>query len=70
MIEMTVGSRFWYDRKLCEVAETEIDFRCEKCVFDADRYTCENTECRAAKRHDGKSVCYKEVTEAEEQNNG
>ena len=70
MIEMTVGSRFWYDRRLCEVAETEIDFRCEKRVFDADRYTCENTECRAAKRHDGKSVCYKEVTEAEEQNNG
>lgn len=70
MIEMTVGSRFWYDRRLCEVAETEIDFRCEKCVFDADRYTCENTECRAAKRHDGKSVCYKEVTEAGGQNNG
>lgn len=34
MDEMKVGSRFWYDGKLCEVAETEIDFGCEKCVFD------------------------------------
>ena len=50
MIEMTVGSRFWYDRRLCEVAETEIDFRCEKCVFDADRYTCEKHRMSCSKK--------------------
>lgn len=61
MIEMTVGSRFWYDRKLCKVVETEIDYRCNRCVFDADANTCDNTECRASKRHDGKSVFFKEV---------
>ena len=63
MIEMTVGSRFWYDRKLCEVVETESNFMCDRCVFDADRYTCENTECRAAKRHDDKSVVFRKVEE-------
>ena len=63
MIEMTVGSRFWYDRKLCEVVETEGNFVCDRCVFDADRYTCENTECRAAKRHDGKNVYFRKVKE-------
>ena len=61
MDEMTVGSRFLYDGKLCEVAETEIDFECKKCVFDEDRYKCKNTECRASKRNDDKSVYFKEV---------
>lgn len=63
MVELTIGNKFWYDGKLCEVAETEIDFGCKKCVFDSDRYTCENTECRAIKRHDGKSVYYREVND-------
>lgn len=63
MVEMTVGSRFFYDGKLCEVVETKAGFACDRCVFDEDRYTCDNTECRASKRHDGKYVCFKEVKE-------
>ena len=62
MVEMTVGSRFFYDGKLCEVV-ADFNFACDRCVFNADRYTCENTECRAPKRHDGNAVYFKEVKE-------
>ena len=61
MVEMTIGSRFYHKDKLCEVTETEIDFRCEKCVFEADIDTCGKTECLAKERHDGNSVFFKEV---------
>lgn len=63
MVELTVGSRFWYKDKLCEVVETEIDYSCNRCVFYADANTCDNTECRAGKRHDVKSVFFKEAKE-------
>lgn len=61
MVEMTIGSRFYYNDKLCEVVETEIDYSCNRCIFDADANTCDNTECRASKRHDRKPVYFKEV---------
>ena len=63
IIELAIGARFYYEGKFCEVTETEIDFRCEKCVFEADIDTCGKTECLAKERHDGKSVCFKEANE-------
>lgn len=63
MVEMTVGSRFWYKDKLCEVVETETDFICGKCIFNTDVRKCRKSKCYSVDRHDGKSVYFKEVRE-------
>lgn len=62
MVEMTVGSRFYYKDKLCEVVETETDFICGKCVFATVR-KCRKAKCSVVDRHDGKSVYFREVKE-------
>lgn len=36
MVELTVGSRFWYKGKLYEVVESESGYMCRECVFLAD----------------------------------
>lgn len=63
MVEMTVGSRFWYKDKLCEVVETETDFICGKCAFTLDVRKCRKAKCSVVDRHDGKSVYFMEVKE-------
>lgn len=65
MVEMTVGSRFWYKDKLCEVVETgtESDFVCDRCVFDGGSRKCEKSKCASIERHDGKGVYFREVKE-------
>lgn len=62
MVEMTVGSRFYYKDKLCEVVETETDFICGECMFNKRR-KCEKSKCSIIDRHDGKSVYFREVKE-------
>ena len=61
MVEMTIGSRFYHKDKLCEVVETETDFICGECVFDAGSRKCEKSKCSIIERHDGKSVYFREV---------
>ena len=64
MVEMTIGSRFWYNgknSKLCEVVETKSRVRCAECVFSTNDIICPLINCTEEKRHDGKNVYFKEV---------
>ena len=62
MVEMTVGSRFWYKDKLYEVVDiSEKKFSCEGCIFISFPSKCKKSKCFADERHDGKSVYFKEV---------
>lgn len=63
MVELTVGSRFWYKDKLCEVVETETDFICGKCVFASSVRKCNKSKCNVYDRKDRKSVYFKEIKE-------
>ena len=63
MVELTIGSRFWYKDKLCEVVEEESAFKCIACKIYGDRRMCEKANCSADSRHDGKSICFAEVEE-------
>ena len=63
MLEMEVGSRFWYVGKLCEVVETKSRVRCAECVFSENSIICPLVNCTGEKRHDGKKVYFKEVGE-------
>lgn len=69
MIELPVGSRFYLDDKLVEVAEGED--RCSSCVFykrifedkDYDEYLewCDTIKCYGGERKDRTDVFFKEV---------
>ena len=63
MVEMTIGSRFYYKNRLCEVVETETDFVCGKCVFDCNVRKCNKSKCNTYARKDRKSVYFREVKE-------
>ena len=63
MVEMTVGSRFYYKDKLCEVVETKSRVRCAECVFSTNDIICPLINCTEEKRHDGKKVYFKEIKE-------
>ena len=58
MIELIVGSRFYYEDKLCEVVE---DGWClNGCVFKNSN-KCNKVKCGRYERQDKKDVYYKEV---------
>ena len=61
MVEMTIGSRFYYKDKLCEAVKEGNGIGCEKCVFDKYASKCAKAKCLIEERHDGKSVYFKEV---------
>lgn len=61
MVELTVGSKFWYGNKFCEVVEAETDYICGRCVFNTDVRKCRKAKCCASERRDGNSVYFKEV---------
>ena len=63
MVELTVGSRFYYKDKLCEVVNEGIGIKCKKCVFDEGSRKCEKSKCSSIERHDRKSVYFREVKE-------
>lgn len=60
MIELAIGTRFYYKGKLCEVVEAQAD-RCRECNVDFD--VCIRLECEHDLRKDGKYVCFKFVQE-------
>lgn len=61
MVELTVGSRFYYGDKLCEVVEEECNGF--NCVLLYDIKKCNKAKCNRSERHDKKFVCFKEVKE-------
>lgn len=63
MVELAVGSKFWYRNKLCEVVEAETDSICGRCVFNTDVRKCRKAKCYSVDRHDEKSVYFREIKE-------
>ena len=71
LIDLPVGSRFYFGDKLVEVVEGE--YECSKCVFhkrifssrDYDEYfpCCYAMNCSCAERKDKKDVYFREVKE-------
>ena len=63
MVELTVGSRFWYKDKLYEVVKYEDDGPlCGRCAFN-DELKCRKSKCCVSERHDENAVYFKEVKE-------
>ena len=66
MIELAIGTRFYYKGKLCEVVELEDEYdynKCSKC--DMSFTECNVMNCSSKSREDGKSVCFKWVKDKE-----
>ena len=63
MVEMTIGSRFYWKGKLCQLVEAEIDPPCGECVFYTDIRKCRDTDCFAMKGQYVEPVYFKEVKE-------
>lgn len=60
MVELIVGSRFWYKDKLYEVAEHNgACWACTSCPFKNEE--CNEIKCSNDMRHDNKDVYFKEV---------
>ena len=62
MIDLAIGTRFYYKGKLCEVVELEDEYdycKCSKC--DISLNECGVMNCSKKSREDGKSVCFKWV---------
>lgn len=64
MIDLAVGTRFYYNGKYCEVVETEQDYKCAEC--DLSLNECCNMGCGSEAREDGKNVCFKWVKNTED----
>lgn len=58
MVELTVGSRFYYKNKLCEVVQG--GYSCVHCVFH-NRRKCKRIKCTFCERHDKNDVYFKEI---------
>lgn len=67
MIDLAIGTRFYFDCKLFEVAEAieEKSSHCEDCFFNKvieDEYNlCGKLKCSKYPREDKTFVCFKEV---------
>lgn len=64
MIDLAVGTRFYYNGKLCKVVETEHDYKCAECDLSINE--CCNMSCGSGAREDGKNVCFKWVKDTED----
>ena len=64
MIDLAVGTRFYYNGKLCKVVETEYDYRCSECDLSINE--CCNMSCGSGAREDGKNICFKWVKDTED----
>lgn len=67
MIDLAIGTRFYYKGKLCEVVEAQSD-KCKKCIIGC--YSFIAIACHAGVRQDRKDVSFRLVQEIEEENNG
>ena len=62
MIELPIGTRFYYKGNLCEVVKLEDEYDYEKCSkCDMSFNECSVMNCSKKSREDGKSVCFKWV---------
>ena len=62
MIDLAIGTRFYYNGKLYKVVEIEHEYeRCSEC--DIFHYECSVMDCASELRQDGKEVCFKLIEE-------
>lgn len=66
MIELPIGTRFYYNGVLCEVTFDK-DIQCLNCVLDEDPELCKLFPCVQWKRKDKTAVFFKEVKESMEE---
>ena len=64
MIDLAVGTRFYYEGKPCKVVETEHDYKCSECDLSIDK--CSVMNCASVARADGKNICFKWVKDTED----
>ena len=57
-IELSIGTRFYYKGRLCEVVETAFD-HCSECVMECS--DCVSLLCESENRHDNTEICFKWV---------
>ena len=66
-LELPIGTRFYYENRLCEVVDSNLSYCCPKCEF-FDKFwndpMCEIMICNEKDRHDGKRVIFKEIEKA------
>lgn len=60
MIELAIGTRFYYKGRLCEVVKMKPEF-CEKCVMHSD--DCNMMAYTSMSRQDNTEICFKWVEE-------
>ena len=60
MIELAIGTRFYYKGRLCEVVEVELD-HCSECVMEYS--DCVSLLCEYEDRQDNTEICFKWVEE-------
>ena len=65
MIELPIGTRFYYNGVPCEVTFDRECIQCPNCVLDADDYDlCKLFACGQEERKDKTEVFFKEVKES------
>lgn len=68
MIELPIGTRFYYNGVPCEVSLDRECIQCPNCVFDADRYDlCKLFACNQERRKDKTDVFFEIVEESAEE---
>lgn len=60
MLELTIGSRFYYKNHFCEVKEGSCSENI--CILDGTK-NCSKLKCESTNRHDKKDVYYSKVDE-------
>ena len=67
MIELPIGTRFYYKGALCEVSLDRERIQCPNCVFDTDYYDlCKLLACGQEERKDKTEVFFEIVEEPAE----
>lgn len=66
MVELTVGSRFWWGDDLVEVVDTSGEPSCDKCVFNDYIKKCGKVKCLPYDRHDKTMVALVKINHDED----
>ena len=67
MIELSIGTRFYYKDVLCEVSDREC-IHCMNCVLNTENYElCKIFVCEKSERKDGVGVFFERVKESAEE---
>lgn len=66
MIELAIGTRFYYKGELCEVSDREC-IHCLNCVNDNDDASCQLFACAQEERKDKTEVFFERVVESSEE---